>query len=76
MAKQTLTAQLQLIDPVWGGVYQYSTDGDWDHPHFEKIIQFQAENLRTYASAYALWKDPVCLKIATGIHRFVHDFLS
>jgi uncharacterized protein YyaL (SSP411 family) len=35
---------LKLVDPVWGGVYQYSTDGDWDHPHFEKIMPFQAEN--------------------------------
>jgi len=23
MARDTLRAQLQLIDPVWGGVYQY-----------------------------------------------------
>src|SRR5215831_10984849 len=36
MARETLEAQRQLIDPVWGGVYQYSTDGDWKHPHFEK----------------------------------------
>ena len=58
MARETLDAQRQLIDPVWGGVYQYSTDGDWKHPHFEKIMQMQAENLRIYAQAYALWKDP------------------
>ena len=32
-------AGIGLIDPVWGGVYQYSTDGDWVHPHFEKILQ-------------------------------------
>ena len=32
-----------LIDPVWGGECQYSTDGDWKHPHFEKIMQMQAE---------------------------------
>jgi uncharacterized protein YyaL (SSP411 family) len=66
---------LHLIDPVWGGVYQYSTDGDWDHPHFEKIMQMQAENLRTYANAYALWHDPVDLKAASDIHRFLVQFL-
>ena len=49
MAKQTLDAQLQLVDPVWGGVYQYSTDGVWTKPHFEKIMSVQAENLRIYA---------------------------
>ena len=30
MARQTLDAQFHLIDPVWGGVYQYSTGGDLD----------------------------------------------
>src|SRR3954451_4220199 len=48
-ATQTLTAGLKLIDPAWGGVYQYSTDGDWLHPHFEKIMSYQADDLRTYA---------------------------
>ena len=64
MARETLAAQLHLIDPVWGGVCQYSTDGDWDHPHFEKIMQMQAENLRTYAAAYALWHDRSYLQTA------------
>ena len=76
MAKQTLAEQLKLVDPVWGGVDQYSTDGDWDHPHFEKIIQFQAENMRTYANAYAQWKESQYLQTAEGIHRFVRDFLT
>jgi uncharacterized protein len=75
MAKGTLAGQLHLIDPVWGGVYQYSTNGDWDHPHFEKIMQMQAENLRTYANAYACWGDPAYLKAAMDIHRFLIDFL-
>jgi uncharacterized protein YyaL (SSP411 family) len=46
MARETLAAQLNLMDPAWGGVYQYSTGGDWQHPHFEKIMQMQAEDLR------------------------------
>jgi uncharacterized protein YyaL (SSP411 family) len=75
MAKGTLTGQLHLIDPVWGGVYQYSTDGDWDHPHFEKIMQMQAEDLRTYANAYAMWHDPVYLQAAQDIHKFLVNFL-
>ena len=44
MGRDTLAAQRNLIDPVWGGVCQYSTDGDRLHPHFEKIMQMQAEN--------------------------------
>ncbi len=76
MARETLDAQQQLIDPVWGGVYQYSTDGDWKHPHFEKIIQFQAENLRIYAEAYALWKDPRDLEAAKRIREYLRRFLT
>ena len=76
MARETLDAQIQLIDPVWGGVYQYSTDGDWKHPHFEKIMQFQAENLRIYAEAYALWQDPKYLQAATRIRDYLRNFLT
>jgi uncharacterized protein len=76
MALQTLTAQLNLIDPVWGGVYQYSTDGDWKHPHFEKIMQFQAENLRIYALAWQQWRKPEYLQAAQAIRRYLHAFLT
>ena len=76
MARETLRQQLHLLDPTWGGVYQYSTDGDWNRPHFEKIMQMEAENLRVYALAYAQWKDPEYLRAATEIHRFVKAFLA
>ena len=76
MARETLGAQRNLIDPVWGGVYQYSTDGDWKHPHYEKLLQFQAENLRIYAAAYARWGDPEYLKDAKQIRRYMKDFLT
>jgi hypothetical protein len=76
MARQTLAAQLKLLDPEWGGVYQYSTDGDWNHPHFEKLLQFQAGNLRIYSLAYAIWKDRMYLQASKSIHRYVRDFLT
>ena len=76
MARQTLGAQLNLLDPAWGGVYQYSTDGDWVHPHFEKIMQMQAENLRIYAIAYALWHDDTYLKTANRIREYLREFLT
>lgn len=75
MARQTLAAQTKLIDPIWGGVYQYSTDGDWEHPHYEKLIQFQGENMRIFALAFCLWNDMTYLQAAQDIHRFVADFL-
>jgi uncharacterized protein YyaL (SSP411 family) len=75
-ARQTLHAQLKLVDPVWGGVDQYSAEGDWDHPHFEKIMQFQAENMRIYAEAFAQEKDPLYRQTAEGIARYVRNFLT
>ena len=75
-ARKTLDGQLNLLDPVWGGVYQYSTDGDWKHPHFEKIMQMQAENMRIYSLGYRLYKDKRYLKAASDIARYLNQFLS
>ena len=76
MARQTLDEQLHLLDPAWGGVYQYSTGGDWKSPHFEKIMQMQAENLRIYSLAYAQWQDPKYLHAAQEIRRYLKTFLT
>src|SRR6202012_4125455 len=42
----------------------------------EKIMQFQAENMRTYAQAYALWHDPADLDAAQKIRGFLKTFLT
>jgi len=75
MARQTLDAQLNLLDKAWGGVYQYSTDDDWQHPHFEKIMQMQAENLRIYSLAFAQTNDETYRNAAEAIHRYLISFL-
>jgi uncharacterized protein YyaL (SSP411 family) len=75
-ARQTLDAAIALIDPVWGGVFQYSEGGSWSHPHFEKIMSFQAQYLRQYSQAYALWKDPKYLGAAQNIERYLAGFLT
>ena len=76
MARQTLTNGVKLLDPVWGGVYQYSTDGDWDHPHFEKIMPFQTENMRVLALAAKTWHEPKWLESAQRIRGYLKDFLT
>lgn len=75
MARKTLDGALKLIDPVWGGVYQYSTHSDWDHPHYEKIMSFQAEYVRMYALAYAQFGEPRYRKAADDIYRYARAFL-
>jgi uncharacterized protein YyaL (SSP411 family) len=76
MARQTLDAQLALVDPAWGGVYQYSAGGVWTEPHFEKIMSMQADDLRVYSLAYALYDDPRYLKAAQDIRRYLREFLT
>ena len=74
MAKLTLNNALTLIDPVWGGVYQYSTK-DWQSPHHSKTMSNQAGYLRIYALAYALWKSENYLNAALSIRDYLKNFL-
>jgi len=75
MTRRTLTFALKLIDPAWGGMYQYSTDFDWDHAHFEKIMSMQAEPMRLYALAYGQFRDERYRQAVRDLHRYVVTFL-
>jgi uncharacterized protein YyaL (SSP411 family) len=74
-ARKTLTAGLALLDPAWGGVYQYSTGGVWTEPHFEKIASVQAANLHAYALGWSVLGDPAYLRAAREIRRYLNAFL-
>lgn len=56
-ARQTLLNARAIIDPVWGGIYQYSDDGTWRSPHYEKIMSSQANAVRLYATAHTILDD-------------------
>ena len=71
----TLERQAKLIDPVWGGIYQYSAAADWDHAHFEKLMPFQAGALDNYAAAYALTRDPAQLALANKMRSYLEGML-
>jgi hypothetical protein len=74
-AVKSLDASLALLDPAWGGFYQYSTHGDWQHPHFEKLGALQAEYLRAYALAYAILGEQRYLDTAQAVRRYADTFL-
>lgn len=74
-ATQTLDAARALLDPVWGGVYQYSTGGDWNSPHTEKIMRSQSGYLRIYALAYARFGRQQDLQTAQAIRDYLKNFL-
>ncbi len=75
MARHTLDAARALFDPVWGGVYQYSTYGDWQHPHYEKLATVQAQYLRIYALAAAAFQRPQDAQAVSEIRRYLDAFL-
>ncbi|HEY5080275.1 MAG TPA: DUF255 domain-containing protein, partial [Opitutaceae bacterium] len=75
VAKGILHLQLQIFDPAWGGVYQYSASGNWVHPHFEKIMSIQADNLRIYSMASEQWPDAGFAAQAESIGNYLKGFL-
>lgn len=75
-ARQTLDAALGLLDPAWGGFYQYSTHFDWQHAHYEKIMSVQTGYMRIYALAYQQFQEPRYLKAADAVVQYLDDFLT
>lgn len=75
-ADATLHDALALLDPVWGGAYQYSVGGHWSEPHFEKLISIQAAFLREYSLAYAQSPKDEDLAALKSVHNYVTNFLE
>jgi len=72
----TLEKERALIDPVWGGMYQYSAASDWAHPHFEKLMEVQAGAIEAYAQAYLLTHDAKWLGPARAEVGYVARFMT
>ena len=74
--KNTMEGALKLCDPVWGGVYQYSTNNDWNHIHFEKLLDRQARYIKMFALYYGKTKDQRFLDAALQTYAYCERFLS
>ncbi|MEZ4449268.1 MAG: DUF255 domain-containing protein [Nannocystaceae bacterium] len=72
-ALATLERELLLVDPVWGGMYQYSTGGVWTSPHFEKIAKVQAGAVESFALAHRRTGDPRWLAAGDLELRFLRE---
>jgi uncharacterized protein len=70
-ALRTLAAWESLIDPVWGGMYQYSEGGVWNRPHVEKIMSVQAGAISAFADAYRHTHDERWKRDANAVRRFL-----
>jgi uncharacterized protein YyaL (SSP411 family) len=71
-----LDKERALLDPVWGGLYQYSAASDWNAPHFEKLMTVQAAAIEARARAIAATKDAGALADVRALGRYLDDFLS
>lgn len=74
--RRTLDANQNLIDPVWGGVFQYSDQVDWTAPHYEKLLSYQANDLRIYADAYSRWHREEDREAAQKLYSYLTTFLG
>ena len=70
LAERTLEAMAAsaLRDPVDGGFFRYSTQGDWTEPHYERMLYDNAQLLAAYALADRS-------ETATGVAEFLRDTL-
>ena len=74
-ARETLTRQRRIYDPVWGGVYQYSAGTTWDDPHFERLMAFQTPTVLAALRAGRVLDDPAFTRDAQAIGHFLLDHL-
>jgi len=71
----TLDGELNLIDAVDGGMFQYSLQGVWTAPHYEKLAEIQGPAMENYADAWALTGDVRYRRGASAIARYVRTVL-
>lgn len=71
----TLQNGMNLIDPVWGGMYSGSSHGDWVHPNYEKRLSVQAMMIPLYVDAYALTGKREYYSAAESMMNYMLDFL-
>ena len=69
----TKMAEGGIYDQLGGGFCRYSVDGEWQIPHFEKMLYDNGPLLRLYADAWLLTRDPtyrrVCEETAAWVMR-------
>ena len=73
MVEHTLTQMANggMYDHLGGGFHRYSTDQQWQVPHFEKMLYDQAILSRAYLEAYQITKKEFYAQVAREILDYV-----
>jgi hypothetical protein len=77
MVEKTLKAMREggLYDKVAGGFFRYSTTRGWDVPHYEKMLEDNAQLLSLYARMARLTGDDFYLETVRGLVRYLTTWL-
>lgn len=75
-AELTLRNEQQIIDPVWGGMYQYSVARVWNRPHYEKITAIQAGAIESYAQLARATGDDRWLEPARKVASYMGTMMQ
>ena len=67
----TRMAALGLYDHIGGGFFRYTTDPDWQTPHFEKMLYDNAMLAKVYLRAAAIFKQPHYRSVASRTLDFM-----
>lgn len=72
----TIENSYELVDPVWSGVYQYSTQKAWTNQHYEKLLRVQANYIEAYARYGMVAKNEKAIQAAEDIFKYCERFLG
>ena len=68
-------ASLGLRDHIGGGFFRYTTDPDWQTPHFEKMLYDNAQLARVYLRAAEILQQPQYRAVASDTLQFMQRVL-
>ncbi len=66
----------EIFDRIEGGFFRYATGHDWSKPHFEKMLEENANLLENYLEAYKVTGKEKYQKIARMILKYVENNLQ
>jgi len=66
----------EIYDRIEGGFFRYSANPDWSAPHYEKMLDLNAELIRNYASAYLVFGNSSYRKVLNQTIAYVEKYLS
>ena len=75
LSLRTMASQ-NLMDHVNGGFFRYTTDPDWQTPHYEKMLYDNAQMVVLYLEAEKLWSGKGYAQVAEQTLAFVEKHMK